>query len=852
MKKFNFLLMTVFLAVTQTISSQFICIDVVNDSLFNMDKTLKNTSQKSNSQSNSTYLLNRYLQSQNSDFSIGNERILYDLNNNPHYRYNVMYKGIPVYNSQYTVHSSSDTLNTITGQSLFSEDLSVVPSITALEAIEYAKINLQAEVYSWESEEYENIQKELKNDSNYSSYPTPILVIYKPLIGEPELSYRMILSAIEPCFSYEVIISAIDGKILAKNNQIFDYTPTIGTAELHVHGTKQINTSSDENNGYILYDQIHNIKTYNLHAQSIFSNATLYQDNDNNWTIDEFPEYDIHSENSGLVCHWSADKTYEFFNNTFGRNGYDNNGSLLMIYSNFGADFQGSNAQWSHGVLKIGSGSEAFHRNHFGVLDVVAHEIGHGITCSTADLVYKDESGAINESFSDIWAACVENYVGGRTHDQIWQMGEDKNQIDRSFFNPNLFQQPDTYRGNHWADSVNTQNNQAIIVHVNSGVMNYWFYLLVNGGNGENDNNHEYSVNGIGFDKAMKIVYNTLTLYLTPNSDFQDVRDKSLLATRNIYGNDSEEYISVMNAWHAVGVGNPYIPTTINGEFGVCDGGVYSVDNLPPMATIVWSTDTYVDGLPGNQMTKQKLSIMNGQNTSDIVVERSALYMQEIGEETRRYVGDVTLCATITCNGITKRIYKNLFANNKLELSCKNNLSTGLNPGHIYSYTFKVTTLPDYLVWDVEEPGKAKRKIYGEQEVTLSGTTPGIIRVTVIDGGGCADYNSQTKTIINRSIAIAHKNPASYGENIQISAYINNDDENSGFSTYSNISKTPYPEEFVLELWSEEYGLIKRIETDSYTLDLSLNGIIPGNYILRMTSKDGIILSTSQLIINQY
>ena len=156
--------MTVFLAVTQTISSQFICIDVVNYTQFNIDKPLKNTSQKSNSQSNSTYLLNRYLQSQNSDFSIGNERILYDLNNNPHYRYNVMYKGIPVYNSQYTVHSSSDTLNTITGQSLFSEDLSVVPSITALEAIEYAKINLQAEVYSWESEEY-GLIKRIETDS---------------------------------------------------------------------------------------------------------------------------------------------------------------------------------------------------------------------------------------------------------------------------------------------------------------------------------------------------------------------------------------------------------------------------------------------------------------------------------------------------------------------------------------------------------------------------------------------------------------------------------------------------------------------------------------------------------------
>ena len=105
--------------------------------------------------------------------------------------------------------------------------------------------------------------------------------------------------------------------------------------------------------------------------------------------------------------------------------------------------------------------------------------------------------------------------------------------------------------------------------------------------------------------------------------------------------------------------------------------------------------------------------------------------------------------------------------------------------------------------------------------------------------------------IINRSIEIAHKNPASYGENIQINTYICND-ENNTFSTYSNKSKTPYPEEFVIELWSEEFGMVKRIESNSYTLELPLNGLIPGNYIIRMTSKDGIILSTSQLMINQF
>ena len=595
--------------------------------------------------------------------------------------------------------------------------------------------------------------------------------------------------------------------------------------------------------------QVHNIKTYNVHASDTIQKATIYEDDDNNWTMSEFPESNLYSENAGLVCHWAAGITHDFFFNTFGRNGYDGNGTLLKIYANYGGISLGIMTYWNGiSAIIVGSGSDFWKENHYGVLDVITHEFGHGVTLSSVNLHSSGESASVNESLSDIWAACVENYLGGRTQEQIWQMGEDRGKISRSMSNPKTYNHPDTYHGNYWDHNIDTDT---IDTHINAGVMNYWFYLLVNGGNGVNDNNHEYSVNGIGFDKSMKIVYNTLTLYLTPYSNFQDVRDKSLLAARNLYGNDSEEYISVMNAWHAVGVGNPYIPTTINGEFGVCDGGVYFVENLPPMATISWSTDTFVDGLPSNPITKQKLSVINGQNTSDIVVERTALFMQEIGAETRRYVGDVTLCATITCSGVTNKIYKNLFANNKLELSCTNNLSNGIHPQHLYSYTFKANTLPDYLVWDIEEPGKAKRKVYGEQEVILAGTTPGVIRVTVVDGGGCAGDNSQTKTIINRSIEIAHKNPANYGENIQINTYICND-ENNTFNTYSSTSKTPYPEEFVIELWSEEFGMVKRIESNSYTLELPLNGVIPGNYILRMTSKDGIILSTSQLMINQF
>ena len=609
MRKFIILMLTIIFMATQTISSQFICIDVVNDSLINVNKTSNNSSQKANSKSNSTYVLNRYLRSNNSDFSLGDEQILYDLNNNPHYRYNILYKGIPVHNYQYTVHSAGDTLNTITGLGLFSEDISIIPNISEFEAIKLAKTVCPSQTYFWEAVELEEMIKQKTGDSLASYYPNPELMIFKANNALPILVYRIELSSVSPLFSYEVFISATDGSLVYKNEMIYDVSPAVGMAELHLHGEKTIQTSFD-NDKYILFDQVHNIKTYDLDRDTILSSAEIYEDDNNIWSLSEFQENDINSKNAGLVCHWASSVTYDFFLNEFGRNGYDGNGSLVTIYTNFGSTVYGKTARWNNGMIIIGGGCHFVWPHHLGVLDVVAHEFAHGVTNSTANLQYYGEPGGICESISDIWAACVENYVGGRTHDQIWQMGEDMDTIMRNLYNPKSCGYPDTYNGLNWVDEKNP-NGDFGGVHRKANVMNYWFYLLVNGGNGVNDNNHEYFVNGIGFDKSMKIVYNTLTLYLTPYSNFQDVRDKSLLAARNLYGNDSEEYISVMNAWHAVGVGNLYIPSTIHGEFGVCDGGTYFVENLPPMATISWSTDTFVDGLPSNPITKQKLSFIN-------------------------------------------------------------------------------------------------------------------------------------------------------------------------------------------------------------------------------------------------
>ena len=108
--------------------------------------------------------------------------------------------------------------------------------------------------------------------------------------------------------------------------------------------------------------------------------------------MSEFPESNLYSENAGLVCHWAAGITHDFFFNTFGRNGYDGNGTLLKIYANYGGIGLGIMTYWN-GISAIifGSGSNFWKENHYGVLDVITHEFGHGVTLSSVNGNYSSD-----------------------------------------------------------------------------------------------------------------------------------------------------------------------------------------------------------------------------------------------------------------------------------------------------------------------------------------------------------------------------------------------------------------------------------------------------------------------------
>ena len=279
--------------------------------------------------------------------------------------------------------------------------------------------------------------------------------------------------------------------------------------------------------------------------------------------------------------HWGMQKTYDFYKNIFKRNSFDNQGHIIynIAFPQRDADIFKSmpNNAVAQGdfepyFMYYGYGDGAY-MNPVVALDIMAHEFTHLVTSQNGKggLDYLNESGALNESFSDIMAMGVKKYTYGSTN---WTIGEDVMIAElylRSMKNPNSAGQPDTYGKGPWIPSTSTPNeeNDKGGVHTNSGVQNFWFYLLSEGGTGTNDNNEKFTVKGIGIDKALQIAYRTLIHYLTPSATFANARQSSLQAARDLYGANSTEEIAVTNAWHAVGVGDKYVeePTTSSDQF---------------------------------------------------------------------------------------------------------------------------------------------------------------------------------------------------------------------------------------------------------------------------------------------
>lgn len=275
-------------------------------------------------------------------------------------------------------------------------------------------------------------------------------------------------------------------------------------------------------------------------------------DTDNIWQADRAEE---------TTPHWLATHAWHYYNNTFGRLSYDGNGSEVKILADAGHEFAG----WlpEEEVMMFGNVGS----NHLATKDLVGHEFTHGVVQYTADLVYEKEPGALNESFADIFGYDFERYLNNGVHTN-WDIGEDA-VLRRRMNDPLSKGNPAFYKGLNWVNTDNctpTDSNDNCGVHKNSGVQNYWFYLLTDGSAGApNGTYNNTTVNGIGPDKARDITYYSLANILGANSAYPDARNGAILAAMSLYGECSNELTQTINAWAAVGLNGPRLPLTIEG-----------------------------------------------------------------------------------------------------------------------------------------------------------------------------------------------------------------------------------------------------------------------------------------------
>ncbi len=257
------------------------------------------------------------------------------------------------------------------------------------------------------------------------------------------------------------------------------------------------------------------------------------------------------------AAHDNAGFTYDFYFSKFGRDSYNGTGGTLISSVHYSRNYV--NAYWDGTQMVYGDG-DGSQSGPLTVLDVVGHELTHAVTDTSSDLVYANESGALNEAMSDVFGASIEAFRDGAVSANTWKIGEEcwtpatAGDALRYMNDPAIAGDYDYYPTRYTGTSDNGG------VHWNSGIANLAFKLMVTGGahpRGKTSNVVP-ALDANAYTSIMKgaaIFYRANTVYLTPGSTFSEARGATAQAATDLYG--ATAAASVNEAWSAVGVSAP-------------------------------------------------------------------------------------------------------------------------------------------------------------------------------------------------------------------------------------------------------------------------------------------------------
>lgn len=245
-------------------------------------------------------------------------------------------------------------------------------------------------------------------------------------------------------------------------------------------------------------------------------------------------------------------KVYEFFKTVFGRNSIDSKGMTLISSVHFGQGY--NNAFWNGEQMVYGDGDKIIFDRFTKSLDVVGHELTHGITSFTSNLEYLDQPGALNEHFSDVMGVLLQHWSENKTVDKAdWRIGDEimvapKAKCLRTMTGDKAYED-DPYLGTdpqpkHMKDIYKGMDDNGG-VHINSGIPNHAFYLTA------------MEIGGNAWEKAGTIWFETFTKRLHSTSDFDDAASITFEVAGQLFGHGRTEQKAVANAWEKVGLKVP-------------------------------------------------------------------------------------------------------------------------------------------------------------------------------------------------------------------------------------------------------------------------------------------------------
>lgn len=457
-----------------------------------------------------------------------------------HVKLQQSYQGVPIYASEVIIHFNPN------GQKLFNGSYHATPAQISITPGINDSLAILATIRDVSVVTHYRPLRTIEKKIHQYDGPEVELVLYEvPYTkGQLKLTYHV---TIKPNFveRYEYFIDAQNGNVLHS----YDHTCTLGP---------KTGSSSDLNGvarSFGIYEDGSNVNYMIDASKSMFTGAAnqlpsqgdgIIMTGDMNNTGTNNPSFFYVTSNnanswsaSEVSAHYNAGVAFDYFKNTHGRNSINGTGGDILSFVNV-ADDNGNgldNAFWDGKAIYYGNGASAFDPLA-GALDVAGHEMSHGTVQETAGLEYQGESGALNESFADIFGVMIDR--------NDWTLGEDVVKLS-AFPSGALRSMSDPHNGGNsrsdpgWQPKryseryTGSQDNGG--VHINSGIPNHAFYLYAQ---------------SVGKDKAEDTYFRALAMYLTRSSDFKDARLAVQQAAIDLFGNNSTELMAAETAFSTV------------------------------------------------------------------------------------------------------------------------------------------------------------------------------------------------------------------------------------------------------------------------------------------------------------